>query len=206
MLFRSFDYFSTDEKGYININGNMEPGVYYLEELEAPAQQWQRMWIAEDRDGYKRHLAAALFADVLQKGRSEEKHTGEKQEQEAERQQNEATVLEIPESKRENISPQQEAWNELKEKHPDAMQLVRSGNKYLLFNEDAVRSAELLGLTLNKRDGVPYGFTESAEFRANLLDSYLPEFIRAGERVVITDMIAKENRNAEQESYRGIHR
>lgn len=31
-----FDYFSTDEKGYININGNMEPGVYYLEELEAP--------------------------------------------------------------------------------------------------------------------------------------------------------------------------
>lgn len=31
-----FDHFSTDEKGYININGNMEPGVYYLEELEAP--------------------------------------------------------------------------------------------------------------------------------------------------------------------------
>ncbi len=31
-----FDYFSTDENGYININGNMEPGVYYLEELEAP--------------------------------------------------------------------------------------------------------------------------------------------------------------------------
>ena len=86
------------------------------------------------------------------------------------------------------------------------MQLVRSGNKYLLFNEDAVRSAELLGLTLNKGDRVPYGFTESAEFRENLLDSYLPEFIRAGERVVITDMIAKENRNAEQESYRGIHR
>ena len=143
---------------------------------------------------------------MLQKGRSEDKHTGEKQEQETEQRQNEATVLERPESKRENLSPQQEAWNELKEKHPDAMQLVRSGNKYLLFNEDAVRSAELLGLTLNKGDRVPYGFTESAEFRANLLDSYLPEFIRAGERVVITDMIAKENRNAEQESYRGIHR
>lgn len=169
-------------------------------------QQWQRMWIAEDRDGYKRHLAAALFADVLQKGRSEDKHTGEKQEQEAEQRQNEATVLERPESKRKNLSPQQEAWNELKEKHPDAMQLVRNGNKYLLFNEDAVRSAELLGLTLNKGDRVPYGFTESAEFRANLLDSYLPEFIRADERVVITDMIAKENRSAEQESYRGIHR
>nr|WP_026367417.1 zincin-like metallopeptidase domain-containing protein [Bacteroides sp. 14(A)] len=35
-------------------------------------QQWQRMWIAEDRDSYKRHLAATLFADVLQKGQSQE--------------------------------------------------------------------------------------------------------------------------------------
>lgn len=31
-------------------------------------QQWQRMWLAEDRDEYKRHLAASLFADVLRKG------------------------------------------------------------------------------------------------------------------------------------------
>ncbi len=30
-------------------------------------QQWQRMWIAEKRDSYKRHLAATLFADVLQR-------------------------------------------------------------------------------------------------------------------------------------------
>ena len=28
------------------------------------------MWIAEERDSYKRHLAATLFADVLQKGQS----------------------------------------------------------------------------------------------------------------------------------------
>ena len=47
-------------------------------------QQWQRMWIAEERDSYKRHLAATLFADVLQKGQSQEAHTGEKQQKEAE--------------------------------------------------------------------------------------------------------------------------
>ena len=33
-------------------------------------QQWQRMWLAEDRDDYKLNLAAALFADVLRKGQS----------------------------------------------------------------------------------------------------------------------------------------
>ena len=33
-------------------------------------QQWQRMWLAEDRDDYKLNLAAALFADVLRKGQA----------------------------------------------------------------------------------------------------------------------------------------
>ena len=31
-------------------------------------QQWQRMWLAEDKDGYKRNLAASLFSDVMQQG------------------------------------------------------------------------------------------------------------------------------------------
>lgn len=33
-------------------------------------QQWQRMWLAEDRDDYKLNLAAVLFADVLRKGQA----------------------------------------------------------------------------------------------------------------------------------------
>ena len=33
-------------------------------------QQWQRMWLAEDRDDYKLNLAATLFADVLRKGQA----------------------------------------------------------------------------------------------------------------------------------------
>lgn len=35
-------------------------------------QQWQRMWLAEDRDDYKLNLAAALFADVLRKGQAQD--------------------------------------------------------------------------------------------------------------------------------------
>ena len=32
-------------------------------------QQWQRMWLAEDRDGYKLHLAASLFSDMMRQGK-----------------------------------------------------------------------------------------------------------------------------------------
>lgn len=41
-----------------------------LQPRSVSPQQWQRMWVAEDRDSYKRHLAASLFADILQKGQS----------------------------------------------------------------------------------------------------------------------------------------
>ena len=56
-----------------------------LQPRSVSPQQWQRMWVAEDRDSYKRHLAASLFADILQKGQSQEEHAGEKQEKGTER-------------------------------------------------------------------------------------------------------------------------
>ena len=34
-------------------------------------QQWQRMWLAEDRDGYNQNLAASLFSDVMRQGQRE---------------------------------------------------------------------------------------------------------------------------------------
>ena len=47
-------------------------------------QQWQWMWIAEDRNGFKQHLAATLFADILNKGRTQEQTSSERQEAEVE--------------------------------------------------------------------------------------------------------------------------
>ena len=61
--------FKTKENGIqcvATIDGQKSPA------RSVSPQQWQRMWIAEDRDSYKRHLAATLFADVLQKGQSQE--------------------------------------------------------------------------------------------------------------------------------------
>ena len=60
-----------------------------LQPRSVTTQQWQRLWVAEDRDGYKRHLAATLFADVLQKGQS----VGEQKAEEQVRQQNEKMFI-----------------------------------------------------------------------------------------------------------------
>ena len=180
-----------------------------LQPRSVTPQQWQRMWLAEDRNEYKRHLAATLFADVLQKGQSQEEHAGEKQEKEAERRQGEAAARERTEDKEETVSPQRKAWDEVKAEHPTALQLVRSGDNYRLYNEDAVRGAEILGLTLKGRDEIQEGFTASAEFQYKQLDHYLPKLVRAGEQVVIREMEVREvqeKQQAEEETHRGIHR
>ena len=39
-------------------------------------QQWQRMWLAEDRNGYKLHLAASLFSDVMRQGKVQDNAAG----------------------------------------------------------------------------------------------------------------------------------
>ena len=170
-------------------------------------QQWQRMWIAEDRDGYKRHLAATLFADVLQKGQSQEEHAGEKQQKEAELWQGETVAQEEPEADNERVFPERQLWDKLKANHPDALQLLRTKDGYRLYNEDAVQGAKILGIALKEYPGHPErGITASTEFPREQLDSYLPKLVRAGARVAISDMEGQEKLHAEQETHRGIHR
>ncbi len=42
-----------------------------LEPRNITQQQWQRMWLAEDRDCYKRNLATSVFADMLHLGKNQ---------------------------------------------------------------------------------------------------------------------------------------
>ena len=172
-------------------------------------QQWRRMMVAEDKTDYKRHLAATLFADVLRKGQTLEENTGEKQEKEVAKQQN----REVTENHAESVSAQRKQWDELKERHPDTLQLVRAGTVYRLYNEDAVRGAEILGLPTEREAGnLEKGFTVSVEFATELLDTNLPKLVKAGERVVICDLPAEmkqtahEKNEAEEEVHKGIHR
>lgn len=152
-------------------------------------QQWQRMWLAEDKNEYKRNLAATLFADILQQGQTQDEHAGEKQEKDVERQQTAETTKDSAEKTIQNeTSAQRESWDRIKAKHPDALQLVRKGDFYRMYNEDAEKGASILGIIVKKLSGGSgRGFAQSAEFPYHKLDEYLPKLIRGGERVVICD-------------------
>lgn len=119
-----------------------------LQPRSVTPQQWQRMWVAEDKNEYKRHLAATLFADVLQKGQS----VGEQRQEENVQHQNETVVENHTEDTKneENVSVQRQFWDKLKEKHPDALQLIRTNEVYRLYNEDAVKGAEILGIAIKE--------------------------------------------------------
>lgn len=78
----------------------------------------------------------------------------------------------------------------LKEKHPDALLLLRCGDFYELWLSDAEIGADVLRLTLTRRaDGVPI-----CAFPYMALDTYLPKLIRAGHRVAICDDLRTTHR------------
>ena len=126
-------------------------------------QQWQRVMVAENKTEYKRHLAATLFADVLQKGQSQEEHAGEKQEKEnLQRQGRETTtkrtdeVVQEPASPRnglsiENLSEQLYGrYKEIKDKQPEAIVLFKHEGSYYASMYDAETIANELDLPPQK--------------------------------------------------------
>ena len=74
-------------------------------------------------------------------------------------------------------------YNALKEKYPDTKVLLRVGDFYETYQDDAKDMSKTLGIVLTKRNddvnmvGFPY----------HALDVYLPKLIRAGYRVAIND-------------------
>ena len=90
------------------------------------------------------------------------------------------------------MSPIMKQYNELKEKHPEALLLFRVGDFYEAYDEDAVKAGEILGITVtrkfNSKDKGSDGHAlKLAGFPYHALDTYLPKIIRAGLRVAICD-------------------
>lgn len=84
-------------------------------------------------------------------------------------------------------------YEELKSKHPDAMLFFRCGDFYECYDEDAVKAAEVLGITLTVRSSTG---RKMAGFPYHALDTYLPKLIRAGLRVAICDQLEKPKGHA----------
>ena len=76
-----------------------------LQPRSVSPSQWQRLWVAPDRDSYKQSLAASLFADVLQKDNNVEQSTQEKQEEATEVKQAETATVEKHDEQKEMAQP-----------------------------------------------------------------------------------------------------
>lgn len=168
--------------------------------------QWQRMWLADDKQDYKTHLAAILYSDVLA-GKLEEMKRSISPDVEGTQLHEENEHREYHEEEKRqqqqmsNVPPIIKQYNDLKQKHPDALLLFRCGDFYETYKEDAVKASNILGITLtkhNKRmdeEGKPL---KMAGFPYHALDTYLPKLIRAGERVAICDQLESPRQKTSQ--------
>ncbi len=86
-------------------------------------------------------------------------------------------------------TPLMKQYYDIKDKHPDAVLLFRVGDFYETFGEDAIKTAEILGITLTKRANGAASFVELAGFPHHALDTYLPKLVRAGQRVAICEQL-----------------
>ena len=86
-------------------------------------------------------------------------------------------------------TPLMKQYQEMKQKHPDAVLLFRVGDFYETFSDDAVICSEILGITLTRRANGPAERIELAGFPHHALDTYLPKLERAGKRVAICEQI-----------------
>ncbi len=79
-------------------------------------------------------------------------------------------------------------YNGIKAKYPDAMLLFRVGDFYETFGQDAVKAANILGITLTARNNGGSKL-ELAGFPHHSLNTYLPKLVRSGLRVAICDQL-----------------
>lgn len=86
-------------------------------------------------------------------------------------------------------TPLMKQYNSIKARYPDALLLFRVGDFYETFGEDAIKTAEILGIVLTKRANGAAAYVELAGFPHHSLDTYLPKLVKAGQRVAICDQL-----------------
>ncbi len=95
----------------------------------------------------------------------------------------------MTDSKKYVETPLMKQYYQVKGKHPDAVLLFRVGDFYETFGDDAIKTAEILGITLTRRANGTASFVELAGFPYHALDTYLPKLVRAGQRVAICEQL-----------------
>lgn len=100
-------------------------------------------------------------------------------------------------------TPLMKQYYGIKAKYPDALLLFRVGDFYETFGEDAVKTAEILGIILTRRANGAASYVELAGFPHHALETYLPKLVKAGQRVAICDQL-EDPKQAKKIVKRGV--
>ena len=86
-------------------------------------------------------------------------------------------------------TPLMRQYGEIKLQYQDAIVLFRMGDFYETFNEDAKKTAKILGIVLTKRSSGSAADVPLAGFPYHALDNYLPKLVNAGCSVAICEQV-----------------
>lgn len=73
--------------------------------------------------------------------------------------------------------------------HPEALLLMRVGDFYETYGEDAVTVSRILGIVLTRKANGDAGDIELAGFPHHAVDVHLPKLVRAGYKVAVCDQL-----------------
>jgi len=86
-------------------------------------------------------------------------------------------------------TPLLKQYHEIKSQYPDVILFYRMGDFYEMFYEDAKLGADVLGITLTKRNNGKDGEVPLAGFPHHQLETYVARMTRAGYRVAVCDQV-----------------
>jgi len=86
-------------------------------------------------------------------------------------------------------TPLMKQYHKIKEKYPDTLLLFRMGDFFETFEDDAITTSKVLGITLTKRSNGAAADVPLAGFPHHALDNYLPKLVKAGYRVAVCEQM-----------------
>ena len=86
-------------------------------------------------------------------------------------------------------TPLMKQYQKIKARYPETVLLFRMGDFYETFEDDAIVTSKVLGITLTKRGNGAAGEVPLAGFPYHALEAYLPKLLKAGHRVAICEQL-----------------
>lgn len=102
-----------------------------------------------------------------------------------------------------NLTPMMEQYHEIKKQYPDAFLFYRVGDFYELFEDDAVKGAQILELTLTHRSNKAENPVPMAGVPHVAVDSYVDTLVEKGYKVALCEQL-EDPKDAKGMVKRGI--